>query len=67
MVEAYGVIGMLDRIREPRVDIAEPSPRGVAGGTFPAFEGVDGVSSTRRRNCELFIIYERIKRGVQYD
>ena len=54
-VETYGVIGMLDRIRDPSVADRAPSLRGVAP-MLSFFEAVVGVSSTRRRNCWLFIL-----------
>ena len=56
---------MLDRAREPRADVdEEPSLRGVAEGASLAFEAAEGVSSTRRRNCELFIALKRQPREV---
>ena len=53
----YGVMGILDRIREPKVDEIAPSLRGVALGLLLVLEVVVGVSSTSRRNCELFILH----------
>lgn len=53
----YGVMGILDRIREPKVDETAPSLRGVTLGLLLVLEEVVGVSSTRRRNCELFILH----------
>lgn len=43
----HGVMGMLDRAREPRADGVPPSLRGVAEPLWAA----DGVSRTSRRNC----------------
>ena len=51
----YGVMGMLERMREPSVDGVAPSRRGVAAGPF-LLDVAEGVSSTRRRNCWLFIV-----------
>jgi hypothetical protein len=49
-------MGMLDRRREPKVGVAPPaSRRGVAPREF-LLVVMDGVSSTRRRNCWLFIV-----------
>ena len=46
----YGVMGILERIREPSVDGVAPSRRGVAAGPS-LLDVAEGVSSTRRRNC----------------
>lgn len=54
---AYGVMGILDRIREPSELANNPSLRGVGAG-FPfclLCVDVAGVSRSRL-NCELFIL-----------
>ena len=60
---SYGVIGMLDRIREPRAGVAPP--RCEADPTTPSLllEAV-GVSSTSRRNRVLFIVVAVIVEAV---
>lgn len=53
----YGVMGILDRMREPSELANDPSLRGVGAG-FPfclLCVDVAGVSRNRR-NCELFIL-----------
>lgn len=53
----YGVMGILDRIREPSELANDPSLRGVGAGLPFCLLCVDvaGVSRSRR-NCELFIL-----------
>ena len=48
----YGVMGMLERIRDPSAEGVAPGCRD--GVTLPFW--VFGVSRTRRRNCELFMV-----------
>lgn len=51
-----GVMGILDRIREPREAATDPSFLGVAFAARPLL-AVDVVEmSSRRRNCELFMV-----------
>ena len=57
-------MGILDRIREPKVDEIAPSLRGVTPGLLLAFEAVTGVSRTSRRNSELFILNVGIKQMI---
>lgn len=53
---AYGVIGILDRIREPSELANNPLPGVVAGFPFCLLcVDIAGVSRSRR-NCELFIL-----------
>ncbi len=53
----YGVMGMLERSREPRVACGAPSLRGVAARASALLFGFAvGVSKTRRRNCVLFMV-----------
>jgi len=52
----YGVIGILDRMREPNAGVG-PQPRGLGSDEFPLYFAAElGVSSTSRRNCVLFMI-----------
>jgi hypothetical protein len=54
----YGVMGILERIREPRAEGVAPSLLGVAPGGPPAPEAPGcgaGVSRTSLRNWELFM------------
>ena len=56
---AYGVIGMLLRIREPRVLGVVPSLLSAAPGLAllsPAPDCLAGVSRTNFLNCELFMV-----------
>ncbi len=53
----YGVMGMLERSREPRVACGAPSLRGVAArASVLPFGFTVGVSKTRRRNWVLFMV-----------
>lgn len=53
----YGVMGMLERSREPRVACGAPSLREVAARASALLFGFAvGVSKTRRRNCVLFMV-----------
>jgi hypothetical protein len=55
---SYGVIGMLERMREPRAEGVAPSLFGVAPRLPPLPEAPDclaGVPSTSLRNWELFM------------
>lgn len=49
-------MGMLERMREPKTEGVAPGPRALDPAVVLSFLGAEvGVSSTIRRNCELFI------------
>lgn len=53
----YGVMGILDRIREPSELANDTSLRGVGTGFPFCLLCVDAAGVSRsRRNCELFIL-----------
>ena len=55
LIVSYGVIGILDRIREPNAGVAPP--RCEVDPTGPSLLLVAvGVSSTKRRNWVLFMV-----------
>ena len=58
-METYGVMGILERIREPSIapGVAPPAAasRGDEAGLPPDLE-VDELSARSRRNCSLFIV-----------
>ena len=56
MIRAYGVIGILEFILEPRTEGVVLGGRGVALAVISLLFEVLLVSSTRRRNWVLFIV-----------
>jgi hypothetical protein len=58
MLETYGVIGILERIREPSIAPGVAPPAAALRGDeldLPPDLDVDEVSARSRRNCSLFI------------
>ena len=52
----YGVMGMLERMREPSDEgVVASSDRPVLEELWALLWLLEGVSRTRRRNCELFM------------
>lgn len=57
--ETHGVIGMLERIREPSrppLGVAPPAALRPAVDAFSLDLDVDELSTSRRRNCSLFMV-----------